>query len=806
MSSITRPLQKLPDSKKDSSWRIDSVNHYAQICAFPNQYIWNLYKAANGDLDYLEYNYITNPYGKAVNNRPNLRNFPAKLRNYPIIPQLINLLMGEKRKRPIIANVKVNNNDVPTKKKEAEMEVLRKYAYQSYINELNALGVDTSQPSRELENLDVVMKEFDRTWNDQRAILGSRILDFIRDDCQLDQKFIIGFFDWLVTASVFSYRDAIRDDVTYQRLSPKNVGYLLDETIDYIEDGEAAAVRLEMTASEVLDRFYDGSLEDNESLDNMIDYLDKIAGSGTSNVSERKLLMNDTDTGTFYSNTRNTPNDYNGNLNSRFNLQANSVVEVIYVNWKSWTRIKQISILNPIGIEEIVEVPFDYKVDTENGEKLIDSYWINQVWEGYKIANQFYLNIRPIPHQRGTINNPSKCKLLINGRVKRSGDVKGLSIVEYLMPFQHLYNFGHYKLNLTLAKNKDKLLLLPLDILPKEEGWDMYTSMYYADSTGILWIDGSDSQVVNAANLIKSIDMSLNNYIDFMYKYLNNVKQEAEELVGITRQRKGAVNSSDGLGATQVANFQSSLITEDLFAQYDEFQEKEFNALLDLSKYAYRKGKRASYVSSDGRTMMLDVDIENIDIQEVQFGVRVVSNVREQNKFETLKEYAHAFAQNDAKPSTVAKILNASGSFAELEAKLEEIEKLENEIAASNAEAEKQHALELQQMMISDKQADRDLKKYEIDTKASTDIEKALIGASAFPDGSEIDVTGLDVNTIEANRIKREELGLKFSLENKKINQKDKEINTKSKLEREKMANDLKIAKENKTKAELSKK
>ena len=109
-------------------------------------------------------------------------------------------------------------------------------------------------------------------------------------------------------------------------------------------------------------------------------------------------------------------------------------------------------------------------------------------------------------------------------------------------------------------------------------------------------------------------------------------------------------------------------------------------------------------------------------------------------------------------------------------------------------------------MMISDKQADRDLKKYEIDTKASTDIEKALIGASAFPDGSEIDVTGLDVNTIEANRIKREELGLKFSLENKKINQKDKEINTKSKLEREKMANDLKIAKENKTKAELSKK
>ena len=54
--SNTRPLQKLPNSKKDSAWKIDSVNYYSEICTFPNQYIWNLYKAANGDLDYLEYN------------------------------------------------------------------------------------------------------------------------------------------------------------------------------------------------------------------------------------------------------------------------------------------------------------------------------------------------------------------------------------------------------------------------------------------------------------------------------------------------------------------------------------------------------------------------------------------------------------------------------------------------------------------------------------------------------------------------------------------------------------------------------
>src|SRR6185312_717399 len=136
------------------------------------------------------------------------------------------------------------------------------------------------------------------------------------------------------------------------------------------------------------------------------------------------------------------------------------------------------------------------KVEPAFGETLIEEYWVNEKWEGYVVDNdKFYFGVQPIPIQRNGINNKS-CKNLINGRIRRMGDRKALSVVELLMPFQHLYNFGHYKLNNILAKNKEKLLLMPIGMIPDKNGWDMYTSMYHADANGILWFDETKENAI----------------------------------------------------------------------------------------------------------------------------------------------------------------------------------------------------------------------------------------------------------------------------------------------------------------------
>ena len=42
--------------------------------------------------------------------------------------------------------------------------------------------------------------------------------------------------------------------------------------------------------------------------------------------------------------------------------------------------------------------------------------WVNEVWEGTRIDGRIYVNINPILNQRLSLENPSKCKLPINGR------------------------------------------------------------------------------------------------------------------------------------------------------------------------------------------------------------------------------------------------------------------------------------------------------------------------------------------------------------------------------------------------------
>ena len=41
--------------------------------------------------------------------------------------------------------------------------------------------------------------------------------------------------------------------------------------------------------------------------------------------------------------------------------------------------------------------------------------WVNEVWEGTRIDGRVYIKIHPIVNQRNSLDNPSVCKLPVNG-------------------------------------------------------------------------------------------------------------------------------------------------------------------------------------------------------------------------------------------------------------------------------------------------------------------------------------------------------------------------------------------------------
>ena len=134
----TIPKQRIPFSQKDDKWKEDCVNAYINLSKFGiserRSYLKSLYDNYNGVIDEEDYNYVLKPYGRTRSH------FPTKLRNYPIIKPIIDLLLGEKSKRPLEYTVTVQNADSVSIKEEALQNLLLTNLRSQFVNELAQLG------------------------------------------------------------------------------------------------------------------------------------------------------------------------------------------------------------------------------------------------------------------------------------------------------------------------------------------------------------------------------------------------------------------------------------------------------------------------------------------------------------------------------------------------------------------------------------------------------------------------------------------------------------------------------------------
>jgi hypothetical protein len=115
---INLPQQALPIGEKTQEWRQSTVNAYIEKSTFGissrrrRDDIVALYDYYNGVIDDVDYNYVMQPYGKEV------KNTSAKIRNFNILKPNIDLLLGEKSKRPLNFTVVVASPDVITRREE----------------------------------------------------------------------------------------------------------------------------------------------------------------------------------------------------------------------------------------------------------------------------------------------------------------------------------------------------------------------------------------------------------------------------------------------------------------------------------------------------------------------------------------------------------------------------------------------------------------------------------------------------------------------------------------------------------------
>lgn len=701
------PKQKIPRSRKTQEWAKECIRAFINRSSFSTSTKHTLqtyYEAYNGNIREADYNYVTNPYNSEAWAK---KNFPARLRNYNIIKPIVDLLLGEKAKRPLAYQVVVRNADIQSRFDKYRQEKYRQYLEQVFVNEANAQGLDTGQPSEEMPAAEEYMEQVLNSYRDARAIIGQEVLNYLFDWLHLEDKMQQLFFDWLVAGECYTYKDVSMNDVDFDVVSPLDIDYEKGPDVEYIEDADWVVRRQIMSVNQVVDRFYD--VLSPKDIDQLEMPTDK-ARDGYGGVQSMFI---------------NKPEDD----------ESDRMVEVMHVCWKSFSRVGILKYLDELGQEQEMVVDETYKKDEDEEIKY---YWVNEVWEGYQIDNSIFVSAQPHNVQRNEMNNISVCKLPYNGRVYSNRHSDNISVVSMGLAYQVLYNVFHYRLELSIAKNKDKIMLMEMNTIPKRHGWDEEKFMYYADAMGFAFIDstaeGRSGERVTF-NQFQVLDMSLGQYIASQFQLLQAIKAEWEEMIGVSRQRKGQVKTSDGVGVTERAIFQSSVISEELFRKFETFMEREYNGLIDVSKVAWREGKKMTYVTSDLRTALINID--PLEYQEAEYGVFVKNNSREQDKLNQMKQLTMAFAQNGQQPGTIAEILDSNNFskikklLADVDTKQKEMEQVQQQAQqqAIQAQSQAQAQMKQQEQAFDADQNERDrvlkleLKKMDLAGKISSDAD-----------------------------------------------------------------------------------
>tara|TARA_R100001440_G_scaffold13381_2_gene23235 strand:- start:3972 stop:6185 length:2214 start_codon:yes stop_codon:yes gene_type:complete len=721
------PQQRVSRAKKTKKWAEQCVEAYIDMSKFGmserRSTLKALYEYYNGNINDEDYKYVLKPYGKTRSN------FPSQMRNYPIIKPVIDLLLGEKSKRPLNYSVIVTNADAVTRKEEAKKQALFTQVQKMFLNELSK-NTELVESPEEVPLPEEIMEQFERTYVDNRAIKGQAALNYIMQREEMYDKFQKGFFHYLVTGEVYSHKGVRNAEPFYEILNPLDIDYDKDPDIEFVEDGDWAIVRKFVHASSAVDMF-SPFLTPEQVLQ-----LENPKQQST----ESYLLYRAEATG------------------AEDNIFRNRLVEVVTVYWKSRKRIgfltykdRNTGVIEEMQVEDGFRIPPDLK---EQGAK-IKYEWINEVWEGTRIDGDFYIKMNPVTNQRTSIDNPSLCKLPVNGRKYSDINADNISIVSLGVPFQLNYNIFKYRMELAIARSKDIVAQFDINMIPKK--WDMDKFMYFVEGTGIAWVDYNKEGIQLSPQHQSVLDMSIKT-IDQYLSLLESIMQEWEKISGVNRQRQGAVGPYEGKATSQQAIVQSSHITEDIFRKYSRFEQRELQGLIDYSKEAWLSGKKGMYVMPDMTTEMIDID--SIQHMETEYGIFVSDAGRDQDKLEQAKALSQSMIQNGVPASAVLDLFDTE-NYAGIKDKIERAEKAQKELEQQQQQV--QQAAQVEQQKTQQMQIQQDALEKEKDRQLQ--IELALIKAEATDSQDKLNI---DLAKMQQNfELKQRELDLKQQALNK---------------------------------------
>lgn len=655
-----KPLQRISSSAKYSRSSLyfkDTADYYISRNTAVKGNIKELYDVYNNRFPVKWFKHIMDPLSAKKKEH---RNFSARMRPTGILRTNLDLLMGEYPRRPFVYQVTNLGEDGYNAYTAALQKNLQGNLSQHFIAGVMQQAAEAGTPVEqmpdpgEIQMPDSFVKKFKSTYKDNIAIKAQKWLKRAIKEFGIRQEQFKMFKDYLITGYCYSYKSVERSSLVYERVPVSELTYDQNDGNEYLEDKEWIVRSRYMNFSDIVDNYYD-ELKNSD--------------------------LNDIEKGNLGS-----PSDFYGYMSGSTmgGVSVNSEMwEVKHVVWTGKKKILVISYPDPMTGEMQEEIhDEDYIINEALGESSV-AMWVNEKHEATRIGRDIYIRMRPVPIQRNAMNNHSTCKGPYNGRSFSNTESDNISIMEIGLPFQLMHMIIGYILEKTIAKSKGKILMMDRNAIPRDNGWDEEKFFYYSDALGYALMDRNQLGVDKTMNQYHVLDMTQFDSIAQLINLQTQVKQMWDDVLGITRQRKGQTYASDSVTNNQSATFQSTVITDSIFSSFEEYMEKDYQGLLDLSKFTNIDGVRKIYNNDDFDLELLEIDPH--EYTNADLGIYFVSSVKEQERFEAFRNNLQAMTQNGTKNSTVLDIL-MSDSVAELKQKLIQVEDIEAQMQQQQEE------------------------------------------------------------------------------------------------------------------------
>ena len=759
---------------------------------------------------------------------------PAYVKMYSIITTPVNELVGEISKRPDTYRVKAFDDDSRAEELQFKTDTLQQYvinqARQQIMAKAAMEGVEV--PEEELEQ--ITMQQVQDQLDSYTSIAekwANHVLTCQKAEFNLKEKSEDAFRDMLISAREFYhiYEDNSKLGFNIEVANPKNTWFLTTPDRKWISDptgraqGAYAAGTVQvMELSEIIESIPDLTKEE-------IDHLrSSLQDYGLINVRESNLGNPDAIPGqdsVMYDTydplvlqTRmiieSEMKENNDGLKDFLGLTSNVSsfgykYVVVRSYWISKRKIGKLIYIDEMGNEQSTLVDETYKSGTMPTQQSLEWGWVNEWYQGTKIGPDIY-HIKPF-------------KLLnycpIIGTTYEVKNTEAKSLVDLMKPFQVLYNVCMNQLYKLLEKEVGKVQLMSIRHIPIPKDGDAQDALdiweMEARNRGVVFVDDSPENLKSPSsfNQYTSLDLTRTQEIQARYTLAQQLKAECWELVGMSRQRMGSVAASESATGTNTAIQQSYSQTEPLFIAHEYVMGQLYQAIIDAALYveSAKPQSTLSYITSEGESAFVQVNGSDLKFRDLK--VFLTNRPEDTQMFNELRQLAQPLMQNGGSLYDVIELYSTKSmremkkTFKDLrdqqiaqQQQAQQLEQQKLEQQAQQTQATLQQAAQLAQ----EKQANDDYQK-ELDRQSREKI--AIIQATGFGKVESEDVNANAVpDVLEVSKLTQAENKASKDYETKMadIASKNKQAADKMSIEREKikvqrenMANDLAVAKEN---------